>query len=220
MRENRTIRYIDHDVEHCPRCGQRHQFKLTVQSGLPQAPAVPLFGGPGSHEIAFTCPITHELFTEQIINPPDGEIIGPANSTSIPAMSLPSKVESVTESEFSEWVKNSRTTATEFSKTMLTTSTGAIPVYFAVLNYIGIGKVGNSFLSRITILPPLLFLATIILFMLAIRPWFVTLTEADFDKFRAKRLSRLNVYITMGSVLFGIGVCLAIVLFFLAMRTT
>lgn len=220
MENDKTIRYVNHDIEHCPRCGESHHFWLEVRSAAPDTRAVPIFGGPGSYEIAFTCPKTRELFTQELLNPPDGEIVGSTDSISVPAASSSSEPPPAIESEFSEWVKNSRTTATEFCKTMLTTSTGAIPVYFAVLKYLGIEQIDGSFLASAGILPPLLFLAAIILFVLALRPRFETLTEAEFDTFRTERFLWLNRYITVGTVLFATGVCLSIVLFFRSLGIT
>ena len=220
MERDKTICHVDHNIEHCPRCGKSHHFKLAVRTLLQHASAVPIFGGPGSHEIVLTCPTTGELFTHEVTDPPGGGIMGPADSIDISVDSLSGAPSYNPEREFLEWIKNSRATATEFCKTMLTISTGAIPVYFAVLKYIGIEQIGGSFLAQGRILPPVLFLTATILFVLAIRPRFATLTEAEFAKFRAKRLGQLNLYITAGTVLFATGVSIAIVLFFHALGNT
>lgn len=208
------MRHVDHDIEHCPRCGKSHHFKLAVRTLLQHASTVPIFGGPRAREIVLTCPTTGELFTHEVTDPPNGEILGPADSIDISADSLSGEPSHNPEREFSKWVKDSRATATEFCKTMLTISTGAIPVYFAVLKYIGIEQIGGSFLAQAGVLPPILFLVATILFVLAIRPRFATLSEAEFAKFRAKRLGQLNLYITTGTVLFATGISIAIVLFF------
>jgi hypothetical protein len=103
---------------------------------------------------------------------------------------------------------------------MLSTSTGAIPVYFALMKYVGFERISGSLLARTGILPPFLFLLAGILFVLALRPRFAAVTEAEFAEFRAKRLSQLNTYILAGTILFASGICLAIVLLFVALGTT
>jgi hypothetical protein len=97
---------------------------------------------------------------------------------------------------------------------MLTTSTGAVPVYFAILKYLGVEQIDSTFLASAGILPPLLFLAAVVMFVLALRPRFRTLTESEFAKFRAQRYKWLNRYIVAGTTLFATGACLAIILFF------
>lgn len=214
-----ALRYVDHSVAHCPRCAQSHHFTLAIRSDPPQ-PAVPLFGGPGpgraSCEIAFTCPTTGALFTEEIPDPPDGTVVGPVDPTGVASGATSSGAGSGPSpaADFAEWAKSSRTTAMEFCKTMLTTSTGAIAVYFAVLKYLGVERIGGSLLARVGIVPPLLFLTASICFALAMRPRLATLSEAEFAGFRAQRLTRLDRYITVGTVLFAAGMCIAIMLFF------
>jgi len=95
---------------------------------------------------------------------------------------------------------------------MLTTATGAVPVYFAVLKYLGADAVGGSWFSRIGALPPLLFLAAAIVFALALRPRFASVKQADFADFRTARLRQLNRDILAGLALFATGVLLAIFL--------
>lgn len=215
MEKNKTVRYVDYDIEKCPRCGQAHHFWLQIRSASPALPEerVPIFGGPGVRELAFTCPTTGEIFTQELPNRSDGEIVGYSDSIDVPETPS-SSVPPVTESQFSEWVKSSRTVATDFCKTMLTTSTGAVPVYFAILKYLGVEQIDSTFLARAGILPPLLFLATVVLFVLALRPQFRTLTEAEFAAFQTQRYHWLNRYMVAGTALFTIGVCLAIILFF------
>lgn len=219
-----ALRYVDHNVAHCPRCARSHQFKLAIRSDPPE-PAVPLFGGPGlrpaSCEIAFTCPTTGALFTEEIPDPVDGTVVGPVDAavattgtttggaTNSGAGSAPPP-----DADFADWAKSSRATAMDFCRTMLTTSTGAIAVYFAVLKYLGVERIGGALVTRVGILPPLLFLTASICFALAMRPRLATLTRTEFAGFRAQRLARLDRYITVGTALFAAGMGIAIVLFF------
>jgi hypothetical protein len=217
MESYKSIRYVDHDIEDCPRCGHSHHFWLQIRPTSLEN-REPLFGGPGAYELAFACPETGQILTREIPNPPDGEIVGYSDSINVPQVSSSSESPPAAESEFSEWIKSSRATATDFCKTMLTTSAGAIPVYFAVLKYLGIEQIESTLLASAGIIPPVLFLAAIILFALALRPRFAVLTEAEFDIFRAERYLWLNRYILAGTILFTAGVCLAIVIFFLSLN--
>ena len=115
---------------------------------------------------------------------------------------------------FQVWVKNSRKVAFDFCKTMLSTSTGAIPIYFAVLKYIGFEKIGQTALGKFTVLPPVLFLLAAILYVLALRPRYDAVAPDEFNTFRARRLEQLNQYITWGSATFVGATGLAIAVFF------
>lgn len=95
---------------------------------------------------------------------------------------------------------------------MLTTATAAVPVYFAVLKYLGAEAVGGTTFSRVGVLPPLLFLAAAIIFALALRPRFAWIKHADFADFRMTRLKQLNRAMLVGLAVFAVGILLAIVL--------
>ena len=180
-----------------------------------ESDAVPLFGGSGANEVGFSCQKTGQPFVQAIPNQPGVEIVGPADPSSASTVS-PASSKAVDDG-FVDWAKASRQTATDYCETMLTTSTTAIPVYYAILKYIGIDKIGTSFVALVGVIPPLLFLTAVILFVLALRPRFATLTVTEFATFRAERLRRLDQYITIGTIAFVIGVGLAIALFIIAL---
>lgn len=218
MASGAGLRRIPQEIAECPHCGERHVFSVLVRVRGAGAEAVPLFGGPsGGATLAFTCPNTHKLISASVPNPPDGDIIGPDDPNQAAADSEPVAVPepappTAAEQEYADWIKASRTTAVDFCKTMLTTATGGVPVYFAVLKYLGAEAVGGSWFSRIGALPPLLFLAAAIVFALALRPRFASVKPADFADFRTARLRQLNRDILAGLALFAAGVLLAIVL--------
>ena len=202
------------DVGKCPRCGQAHKLFLRVQLHAKPEEAVPMFGGgaPRAATIAFTCPVTKDLFTIAVPHPLEGDIVGPDESGEDIPVADTAPPASGLQAEYAEWLKTSRATALNFCTTMLTTSTGAVPVYFAVLKYIGVEAVGGTVVSRIGILPPLLFLLSAVIFATALRPRLRSVREVDFAQFRASRLESLQRLMLSGLVVFAAGIVIAIAL--------
>ena len=110
---NDSFQVVPYQLARCPRCDQRHSFALRLQPAAKAEEKVPIFGGPSrpGASVAFTCPVTAELFVVSIPNPSEGEIIGPyeerreahpanAKLTSTPVDNM--------EVEFSDWIKISR----------------------------------------------------------------------------------------------------------------
>jgi hypothetical protein len=208
-----------HAVAACPHCGQQHEFPILLRLAAPSAMAEPLFGGPGHGEaagvmVAFTCPVTRGIINEAVAPPMGMDVIGPdaadpaapANPPgSISPPSLPSQ------SEYAEWVKTSRAIAIDFCKSMLTAATGAVPLYIALMTYLGQAK-GGAIIASLRVLPPLLFLAAAASYALALQPRFGLVTADAFAAFRRRRLEQLNRCMLIGSALFGIGLLLTIAL--------
>ena len=206
------LRRILHQIAKCPHCAQQHTFPVVVRA---RVAAVPLFGGGrGAVTLAFTCPITNRIINEPIPDLPDSEVVGPDDSNGPAAVSAhdANAPRSPVEQEFADWTKASRTTAVDFCKTMLTASTGAIPVYFAILKYLGTETAWGSWFSTFAALPPLLFLASAIVFALALRPRYTVVKPEGFEEFRRARLEHLNRGMLTGLVLFSGGVLIAIAL--------
>lgn len=101
---------------------------------------------------------------------------------------------------------------------MLTLSTGAIPVYFTMLKYMGFEKISNVTFAKIGILPPLMFLIGAVFFVLALRPRFETISQDNFVTFRSSRLKQMNKLINAGALTFGGAIALTIVLSFSLLR--
>lgn len=73
--------------------------------------------------------------------------------------------------ELKEWRKATVPTLRSFATTMLTTSTGGVAVYFAVLKYLGWEKAQfSTALVALTIAPPVLLFAAAVAFALALHP--------------------------------------------------
>jgi hypothetical protein len=210
-----ALRCVWHEVAVCPRCGSPHSFPVRVRPRPSSAP-VALFGGGAlsSPTLGFTCPKTSEIVSISVSDPPDGEIIGPA-SPDDPILQSPDDTPvsaHSAESEYAEWIKASRATAIDFCKLMLTTSMGAIPVYFAVMKYVGFETATTSWTSLTIVAPPLLFLLAVLTFSSALRPRFVEIEQINFSEFRAVRLKRLDYLMLAGLAILSIGILLSIAL--------
>jgi hypothetical protein len=115
--------------------------------------------------------------------------------------------------EYSDWLKSSRTIALDFCKTMLTAASAAIGVYFAVLKYLGTETVTRSKASWLSIGPPVLFLASVAFFALGLRPRLAPVRRDEFEDYRARRLTTINIFLTIGLALFVAGLIFAFVSF-------
>jgi hypothetical protein len=207
-------RLLRHSVDHCPHCGHQHDYAVELKS----APLV--FGG-GSDEvrIAVSCPATGKPFQTVIGVPANEEfvrVITGSAADQVPEQ--PGPVISDSHDEYSEWVKSSRDTGVDFGKTMLTASSGAIAVYFAVLQYLGISKVSRSTAGVLAVLPPILFLAATTVFALALRPRLAPVTLGSFPSFRDERLRQLNRLLLFGTALFVFALAVALGVYIDIMR--
>lgn len=179
---------------------------------------VPVFGGPAASvaNVAFICPRTGELFTVEVQHPPHGEIIGPADAEEVTPVAVTSLAaspgSSVLDAEYEDWIKASRSTALDFCKTMLGVTSSAVPVYFAVLKYVGVEKSSGAFASPVAIAPPLLFLLSSIIFSMALRPRLESIRASQFAEFRRSRFKSLQRLMLFGLATFSAGVLIAIVL--------
>jgi len=224
MAGDRLETIIEYEVEHCPRCNRSHAFKLKALIEPKTEDKVLLFGG-GSQsireaEVLFTCPDTNKRFSWQVPQPPDGEILGIAYGEEVAAGARDkSRASPSFPSDFDDWVSKSRDTAVNYCNLMLSASTGGIPVYFAVLKYIGYQSVGTGVFSKFAVLPPVLLLLAAILFVIALRPRFDAIRPDEFTAFRAHRLKELNRFMTIGSAIFTLAVGLAIAMMFVALGT-
>jgi hypothetical protein len=219
MTETRIITIVDFEVESCPRCGKSHPVKLKGYLKESAGQKIPLFGGPGTKkerlpEMLLICPETQKKFTHQIPQEDGVEIVGLASETDLTLAAAARSANPTVKSDLDEWAKKSRDVAIDFCKTMLSASTGGIPLYFAVLKYLGFEKISDIAVSRFAVVPPMLFLSAAILYVLALRPRHELVTPLEFDAFRAKRLAQLNRMIIWATTSFLGAVCFAIVILF------
>ena len=159
-------RLLRHSVDHCPHCDQHHDYAVELK----RAPLV--FGG-GSDEVAIavSCPTTGKPIQTVITVPADEEFVRVVTRSADERTQEPAEATAGdSQDEYSDWVKSSRETGVDFGKTMLTASSGAIAIYFAILNYLGTSTAPRSAVGVLGALPPILFLAATATFALALRP--------------------------------------------------
>jgi hypothetical protein len=207
----------DYKVDPCPKCGEAHTYKLKVIQN-----EILIFGGSTDCAlISFVCPKTDQSFKMEIPNPAHGEIIGLASSSEIDYGRRASKMgePSLMNAEFFEWIRSSRPVALDFCKTMIGISVGAIPVYFAVLKFLGLETMSQGNTAALIILPPLLYLVGLIAYVLALRPAFKSVSTDTFSQFRNARLINLNRWVSAGTVFFVSATFFAFIVFSYVMIT-
>ncbi|WP_030236471.1 MULTISPECIES: hypothetical protein [unclassified Streptomyces] len=210
-------------VERCPHCAERHRFTL----GFGRR-AVLTFGGAAS-SAGLTCPTTGgpiavelELRENESYLGPVDPLSGAAMSAALPEPGPAAGTVAAQESggERAEWQKASRATALDFCRVMLTTSSGAIPIYVAVLNYVGHEGISGSFSGQLSVLPMVFFLLAAVTFILALVPTLATVTdESGFREFRDRRLRLLDRYIWSGVTLFVAAMAFSVYFLFSALST-
>jgi hypothetical protein len=217
-REWTKTRSIEYRVPRCPECRESHIFTLEIH----YATKVALFGGepPSSWDVILTCPIKKTTYTRHVsIKPNVDETISEvavASETPDPQAAVRASPD-LMEVELQEWVKASAPTAHDFSKTMITTATGAIPLFFAVLKYLGAEKAVTPLSAWLGVVPPALFIASAVAFVIALRPQYELVDAATFERFRTSRLKLMNKLILLGTGAFLLGVLLAIVVFLITL---
>jgi hypothetical protein len=228
---------MKHNVTDCPIDHQLHEYTLEIKyhTGIVIEALERITEDAFQKQITFTCPNTQKTFVESVKIPQikDAEFedvsVIPA-TTSSPGHSSNNKDNSDTKvaddtdsenvyiSEFEAWTKGSAQTASDYSKTMISTATGAVAVFYAVLTFLGIGGGGTSTLSSLPgypwlgVLPPILFFVSAIVFVVAFQPHTKRIDSLDdFIAFRNQRLRYVGTLIIIGTILFLVGVALAIV---------
>lgn len=113
--------------------------------------------------------------------------------------------------EYEEWIKASSGNVRDFCKVMIPTSIGAIPIHFVALKYLGSDRATSTPMQGLGIAVPLFFLVSAVYFILALQPQYARLTSNEFDAFRAQRLQTMNRLISVGTLIFFLGLAIAIV---------
>lgn len=214
-------RSMPYRVAECPECSRAHDYSLRIitrsrkgAATQATAPAVLIFGGkdspaPGSQpwDVKLVCPTKESPFVSTIEVPlPVGEEI----------VSVEQALEKALEtdwrsSELAEWIKGSIASERDFCRTMLSTAIAAVPVYFAVLKYVGVGRVHGGW-QVLSVVPPLILFAAMVAFSWPLRPVGRTIRNiADFTAFRQRRLEQIDRGINTGMVLFAVALLWAVV---------
>lgn len=231
---NPRERLLAHQVDACPRCGRRHRYALLV--GPREGPL--LFAGLREVTVPLRCPRTGQGFdsrvsigsSEQFLRVADphaadeeGEPAAlSADVTNAPSVGVvggaagPVAAPPSESSEVAEWLRTSRQTATEYCRTMLTASSGAVPVHFAVLQYLDVSARSGGWAARCAALPAVFFVLAAAAFGTAQRPRLVQLADdlpAGFDALRRKTLQRIDRLARWGTALFLAGTAGALIAF-------
>jgi hypothetical protein len=109
------------------------------------------------------------------------------------------------DNELNDWVKTSASTVRDFSRTMISLSIGAVPIYFATTQFLGKQRVHGGW-AALALAPPVLFLLAAIAFGAALRPALITVTSlAGFAQWRRARLAAMNRWVQVAMALFLAG---------------
>jgi hypothetical protein len=123
--------------------------------------------------------------------------------------------------ELKEWRKTTVATQRTYATTMLTTSSGAVAVYFAVLKYLGWEQANfETALVVLTVAPPVLLFCAAVAFALARRPSHTFVAPSEYAAFRARRVDEMHRRATTGTVLYVAALLLAVVIFILVLEAT
>jgi len=189
-------------VDKCPICDQHHDFLIKEEQKTPVLGIRALAGPVTDTKLTFICPITHRAFQKIVPCSPPYEAVGvfdPNNKGS----------------EYDDWVKNSVSNGTDYGKTMITISAGAVAVYFSVLQYLNLKTMSGTTLGGSnSIFPPILFLLAVVVFAFALIPHFNYVTEKEFGEIRNRRIKCLFWAIFIGTVIFVVAVFFSIWAFF------
>lgn len=225
----------------CPACSGEHQHHVRVRSlgGAAVRPAMVLFAGPRDEpdsaehseadrhtwDLVLRCPVLSRDFAWSVgVVPRPGERIaglleqrddrsdvGSDYDTAVNA------ADPVLEQEYNNWVTGSAGTAREYCRTMLTTALSAIPVFYAVLQYLGFGGVAHGVGRLVGLVPPVLFLLSAALFVAALRPRANLVSRGDFAAWRAQRFAEMNRWIRAATAVFAAAVLTSLASFQAAM---
>jgi hypothetical protein len=211
----------------CSRCEALHRVAVEVRA----EERVSLFGGDGNTwEVSYICPETGErsAATVAVSAPPGLKILGVSASSArmAPVGALASSEIQIEASgellkhadvAFEEWVKASASAPREYCKARLTSCTAAVPVFFAVMKFLGAETPSVRWLAWTGVVSPILFLAAAIGFMLALRPEYAELTKGEFADWQRDRVSSMNLRIRVATWLYGLAMATAIALFVLTL---
>jgi hypothetical protein len=224
-------------VVECSRCSGLHRLDLNVQT----RGEVPVFGGGDNAgdrwEVPYTCPITggRAAATVSVSARLGKRVVGVSaiRAAAAPEGTRPSDEVQIIEDEYEstseggtptlvdvviqEWVRASASTPRDFCKAMLTACTAAVPVFFAVMKFLGAETAPLRWLAWSGAIPPTLFVCAAITYAVAMQPKFTALTKDEFVKWHHDRLSHMNATMRLATWLYGLAMASTIVLFLLAL---
>lgn len=122
--------------------------------------------------------------------------------------------------ELREWRRSTVATQRSYATTMLTTSSGGVAVYFAVLKYLGWenADTGAAFVT-LTLAPPVLFLLAAAAFALALRPSLSFVERNEYAEFRARRIEQMYRRASLGTAFYASALLLSVVAFIIVLES-
>jgi hypothetical protein len=232
-------RLMSYRVPNCPVCHKAHDYQLDIQyqtditifTIIREPVSLPITLSPvWKNEITFICLTSpNEHFTcEVTITPQTDEkiisvamYVSPASFPAAPPVTPSTfSINSMVEDDLATWFKTSRSTVQDFCKTMITTATGAIAVFFAVLKFLGGDTGGTAKVVTATFagVASALFLLSALTYILGLEPQYIQDIKSleGYLEDRKSRLKTMNTYIVWGTTFFALGTFLAILSFIFA----
>ena len=209
----------------CPACGDEHVVAVDVH--LEPEPIV--FGGPGdtiphSRKVTLECPRDHVLADVLLpLTAPAGYLVASCAVVGKPEPAVGNGVDSgvvvedlagPTRVVYDEARKQSVEAIRRFAASLLTTATGGVAVYFAVLKYLGLESAQpESLLGKaMTVLPAALLVGSAAMSLWASQPLLAAVPMQEFDASRARylrsRMRRVNfaAALLLAATLVSVGV--------------
>jgi hypothetical protein len=112
---------------------------------------------------------------------------------------------------------DSAETIKDFGRSMVTVVSGLFTVYFALLKFIGITSSKDIPNESIILLPPVLFIISLILFVMTILPlpgWLSLIFLSDIEKSRHQILIRRYVFVVAAVTFFVAALGIAAIVFY------
>jgi hypothetical protein len=205
---------MEWSLARCPICEKSHTYVLAITHVAPtEARSRPLvFGGASAATtVILLCPERGKSFSERIhVELPEGQTIARADPITAALAEEPAAgLQWSVESEYQDWIRSSASLLRDYAKTMITVSTGAIPIFFALVSYLGIAHQGRQVWIAVGCSVPILLLAAAVVFVDALRPRGEKLDLESFAGFRTRRLLEIRTRMTAGTVLFVSAVAIA-----------
>ena len=98
----------------------------------------------------------------------------------------------------------------DFFRTMLTLGAAAIPASYALLSFLSGGRHLSRWIAALAAVGGALYLASIVVFAVGLKPRYDRIGPDDFDAWRTARLRQMANLSTAGMVLFAVATALIV----------
>jgi hypothetical protein len=158
-------------VKHCPLCDKEHRYSLTLKGPGSELPTESVLIEEKKTEestIIVTCPVKNTKYEAKV---PSAHLVLSRIDVDEGKAEPLSPQDSVLCEVGDAMVKGSMETGRDFCKTMITLTTGSIPIYFALLGFL-LPRVATlpAYWLLLFMVPPVLFLIAAMIFLLGYLP--------------------------------------------------